>query len=473
MVTLVRGMDRGASLHSRSFEIEVGNFSPDLTVVAALVRAARTIADKDDGSWKDTTMVSGVLPQGKAWFHLEDQDEDLLTLALYVWLAAFLAGVLRRGKVTWEMRLPHLLPAAIQVILLTYWAIYWANVRNHAPSILIQIILAFGLDAAFSFARFGSWRIGASPLPIVLSSNLFAWFNPTGVALSLFAAFASKTLLRRKGRHILNPSAFGLALGGAAAAIAPEVVHFGGVFHTMNIAPNLAELVILLSVLPQLRFRIVPVSICAMLMLQLLGIPAILRPSMLLALTLLATDPATIPMTDGGKALFGAFLGCTMPATSLLLRHLHQPDDFSKVLPIPVANALVPVFDLVGGKVTALGARGLTWLRQQRTRRGMSWAALAWVKPVPNRALIAFWLLIVVPGLWPDKPKTFEPALHWTLGTPLVVHDADDVPRCPSNPVFCKPFSFLREAMLWKDRLRANGGAATAATVAGVPPQGG
>ena len=52
-------------------------------------------------------------------------------------------------------------------------------------------------------------------------------------------------------------------------------------------------------------------------------------------------------------------------------------------------------------------------------------------------------------------PLDFEPALHWNWGTPLVVRDADDVPRCASNPVFCKPFMFAQEVALWRERARA------------------
>jgi hypothetical protein len=311
--------------------------------------------------------------------------------------------------------------------------------------------MGFAADAAFSFARFGSWRIGAAPLPIVLSTNLFAWFNPAGIVISILAAFASKALVRRGEGHVLNPSAIGLSVGGAIALVAPDLVHFGGVFHTMNLAPNMAELIIVLALVPQARFRILPVSIGAVLALGATGNNAVLRPAMLLAVAVLATDPATIPRSDAGKLLFGGFLGLTIPLTSSLLRHSGQIDDFAKVLPIPVANWLGPWFDLLGGKAVMRAKPALASVARWTTGRALPlW--LRGAAPLPNAVFVVCWLGLVVPRLWVEKPRDFEPALHWNYGTPLVVRDADDVPRCPSNPVFCRPFTVGQELELWRER---------------------
>ena len=74
--------------------------------------------------------------------------------------------------------------------------------------------------------------------------------------------------------------------------------------------------------------------------------------------------------------------------------------------------------------------------------------------PLPNAVFVCCWLFIVVLGMGKDKPRLFEPSIHWTSGTPLVVRDADDVPRCGNNPTICKPFSFVSEWELWRRRLR-------------------
>jgi hypothetical protein len=65
---------------------------------------------------------------------------------------------------------------------------------------------------------------------------------------------------------------------------------------------------------------------------------------------------------------------------------------------------------------------------------------------------VASWLVLCLVLLIGEKPRDFEPSLHWTWGTPLVVRDADDVPRCASNPAFCRPFAFHTEIGLWLNR---------------------
>ncbi len=436
-------LDRGTGekalrFRSRSFVMTISNFAPTPGIMETLVRAAHALADADDGSFLDQRQ--GGPPMIHRWF---EPQPGLVDATWAVVALAILLALWRRGAMKWEVRLPHLLPAAIQILTFSYWAIYWPGVSDHFPSLVLEVILAFAADAAFSFARFGSWRIGASPLPIVLSSNLFAWFDTTGVVLSMVFAFGSKTLLRRNGRHFMNPSAVGLTVAGLIAAMYPQMMHFGGVFHTMNVAPNMTEIVALLALIAQWRFRIVPVSIGAMLMLQAQHIPGILRPSMLLAVALLATDPATIPKTDVGKLLFGGFLGVAMPFTSMMLRTHGSVDDFSKVIPIPVANLAIPLFDFVGARAESAWRTGLDVAR--RRVRIPSFL----LKPIPNAALIGFWLYLIVPGMWQEKPGLFEPTIHWNWGTPLVTRDSDDIPRCESNPVFCKPFSFPTEAAMW------------------------
>lgn len=440
--------DPALRFHSRSFAIRIGNMVPDQAVVETLIKAARLVAERDDGSWAPPPPP--VEPAITSWWDAPGRavDPDLTDFTMVVIVVAALLGLWRRGKVSWAIKLPHLLPAAIQVVLFCYWGLYWTAIRDHLPTLLTQLVLGFALDAFFAFARFGSWRIGASPFPIVLSSNLFAWFNTTGTIVNLVVAFASKTYIHRQGRHIFNPSSLGLATAGILAVAFPEFIGFGGVFHTMNIPPNMMELVVLLSILPQSRFRIVPVSIAAIAALQYQGIPGSLRPSMLLAIALLATDPATIPRTDLGKIFFGVFLGFAMPFTSLQLRALGSPDDFSKVIPIPIANALGPAFDALGGVVWGGAARLGAMLRARLKQLASQMDRLgAW--RIPDRGMIAIWLLFVVPGMWKEKPATFEPTMLWTMGTPHVIRDADDVPRCEHNPLFCRPFSFAQEVVAW------------------------
>lgn len=408
---------------SKGFEVSIDQHTPDARAVESLVAAAHEAERRDDGE---------LFAVATPWqCHNGVQvDPRLRLVAPLVALFAAILALLRRASITVDVRLPHALPASIQLTLFAYWWLYWPPVLGHARTVASQLALAYALDAAFSVARFGSWRVGLSLLPVVLSANLFAWLDVPGSMLFLVTAVGTKTLLRRGGKHVLNPSAAGLAVAGVATLLAPTTFRFTGVFHTINLAPNMAELVLLLALIAQARFPIVLVSIGAVVGLLVAAVQSVSvgPPLVLLAIALLATDPATIPRTPSGRLLFGVFIGLGTATASALLVRAGMPDDFAKVLAIPLANALVPLFDRLGAKVT--------------------WRALG---PRYNLAHVAAWFLLVMIES-PPKASSFEAALHWTWRTPLVSRDADDVPRCASNPVFCRPFSFFAEAAAWRMR---------------------
>jgi hypothetical protein len=345
-----------------------------------------------------------------------------------------LAALLRRGRVALDVRLPHVVPVAIQLSIYLYWSIYWPGVAEHAPSIVLQIALAYAVEAWLSFLRFGAWRVGLGPLPVVLSANLFAWFDPLGSIIVVCVAMGSKTLLRYRGRHLFNPSAAGLVAGGLYLWLSPGST-WDGLFHTQNLAPNLVEVVLALSVVPLLRFGLglIPLGgVMAMLLLPLSG-PSVTQPGMIIALALFASDPATTPKTQPGRLLYGLFVGTAVLVASTLLSSHGHPDDFAKVLPVPIANVLAPAFDTL--------VERYRWLVPSRL-----------LAPRWNVAFVALWLLIVLGRHVGYKPAQFEAALHWTYGTPLVVRDGDDIPRCANNPIFCHAFSFAGELEAWSSR---------------------
>ncbi len=276
----------------------------------------------------------------------------------------------------------------------------------------------------------------------MFSTNLFVWLDPRGAVLAMVGALAFKTYVQRDGRHIFNPSVAGLTLCAIATVVTPNLVHFGGLFHTLNIAPDMSEWVFLVSLIPLTMFRLLPVSIGGIVgLLYMTHTPGALRPTLLLMLTLLCTDPATTPKSSTGRFLFGVLVGVSYPVYSYALRRLGQPDDFAKILSVPLANFLTPTFDKVAERV-----RGYTaGLRGKILRPGFfSWG------PASNLAFVATWFVLYAVPLQRGKPQDFEPALHFTWGTPLVVHGADEAPDCEDNPIFCKPFSFLSEAADWK-----------------------
>jgi hypothetical protein len=438
-------------LRSRRFAITIGSVTTDPSVTRRLVRAANAVAAWDGGALPEAAVRMRSAPT-----------DGFVAPALLLVLAALAAGAWRRGNITRDLRGLHVVQFVTQGSIFVYWSLYWPGVRGQVPLLGLMLVMGFAADALFSFARYGSWRAGLSVVPVVFSINLFEWFDARGAVIAIVAAFACKHLVHRGGRHIFNPSVAGLTVTGLVTVLAPGYVHFGGLFHTLNVPPNMAEWILLVTLVPQLRFRIMPVSIGTLLALYLWGIPGVLRPTILIAMTLLATDPATSPRTDLGKLLFGLTFGGLLPAWSLVLRGLGQPDDFAKILAIPAANLLVPQLDAVAIFLVARAAATRDrLLASAGPRAGLAPATVAWLgekirRPIPNAAFVGCWLLLIVPRLMEEKPRYFEPEIHWNYATPLVVRDADDVPRCARNPVFCEVFSMPREAALWVGRGRGD-----------------
>ncbi len=288
------------------------------------------------------------------------------------------------------VKFTHLLPAILQIILFAYWAIYWEPVRGHLPVLGVQLLIAYAFDFLITWTLRLPYHPTLGPIPIVLSANLFVWFEDGDVllyALVIAVALSSKALLRRGERHIFNPSVLGVAVVGVLCIVLPQWVRYEDISHDFDRPPHMAEVILLLALIPQVRLRTAPVAAGAALAMfgtMLLGAtltgykggPGPFWPPWLLAITLLAGDPATIPSSSLSRLLFGLFLGMAYYAVSRALIFSIGTDFFAKVLPIPIANLLVPSFERAGA---ALSTR---------------WPALP--RAVGNRASIATWVSISV-----------------------------------------------------------------------------
>src|SRR6185369_13971812 len=123
-----------------------------------------------------------------------------------------------------------------------------------------------------------------------------------------------------------------------------------------------------------------------------------------LSLTLLATDPATMPRTGPGRAIFGALLGVGFLVAASILVWLVGMDFYGKVVPLTFVNLLVPWCDRAGERM------------HQAVRRALA--------PEHNRAHILAWMALVVYSLRGDlKRGAFEPREHEAADTPLIVRD--------------------------------------------------
>ena len=123
--------------------------------------------------------------------------------------------------------------------------------------------------------------------------------------------------------------------------------------------------------------------------------------------------------------LFGALFGVLVRITSIVLVHLGQPDDLSKVLPLPLCNLLVPHLDALG----------------ERLRLGR------WLRFEHNRRPVAAWFVLAALSLWSGKAKDFEAVLHWTYRTPGVRSGPGALPTCTDNPAFCRGFGVPHVAL--------------------------
>jgi len=271
-----------------------------------------------------------------------------------------------------------------------------------------------------------------------------------GIALTV--AISSKILIRPGGRHVFNPSALGLAavgalwllLDGSSELHAWRVMELpdGDIAHELGLAPNMAEAIVLLAVIAHLRVPVVLITFSAFAAMLFCGpiypnqAPAPDWAPIILVLALLVTDPATSPKTSGGRVLFGLATGFLISTLSVALASNDISDFYSKVIPVPIVNALVPNFDAWGAKLTE---------------------RLRFLKPDFNRWHVAAWLCVyfLYSSTSPTKPRAFESdaELHRGNQSRFVKTNATGAITCAENPIYCSMLSFPAEIGCWVEEL--------------------
>ena len=212
----------------------------------------------------------------------------------------------------------------------------------------------------------------------------------------------------------------------------PRYFAYTGLFHPMNLAPNMSEVIILLTLVPLLRFHIalIPISVILSYLLFSWGNgPVLSQGPMLVAVTLLATDPQTSPKSLLGQMLYGLIIGFGISFFSRLMLLVGVPDEFAKVFPIPIAN-------IFAGKLDEI-SKLLGW---ERIEENFS----------SNMVYVAIWIFLISPFLIAQKKNRFEAALHWDYRTPLISFAPHGCPECSHNAVFCQAFSFPMEVSAWR-----------------------
>lgn len=365
---------------------------------------------------------------------------------LAVCLLAILAGlvVYRRGKrivVTRRVKITHALPTALQTTLFAYWLAHWPDGRILIVLIAVQLAYAYVFDFLFSVVREPRWQAGLGPVPVVLSTNLFAQFIGDAYWCSFLAVavgLAAKTFVLRDGKHIFNPSVIGLTVVAVIELASPSIgsPDFG---HEFDAPPNMTELILMLALIVQLRLPVVLVTLGAA-----LGILATNRvvpdaafnpawAAVTLVLCLLITDPATIPRSEKGKLLFGLFVGSGMVVGHNLLIAAGYSDFWAKLAAVPLANLLVPAFNR--GADLLPGIPGLS--------------------PRFAKVHVALWLALCLTLLSVGKRETFLFGDAADYTSPCYV--ARMAPHsCEDNPMYCRLFSFPAELRCWWNVVRSS-----------------
>ena len=374
----------------REFALKVSRADDTQAVAAATDLAVASILRHDNGGFFQ------VVGQPSPWPVVQ-----LVAAALAVWFVALLGWLVRHKAwtaVQFRFKPTQLLPSVLQSVLYGYWALHVPEVGQQLPMIAAQIAFAYALDFLLGMTLRRHWDCTFGPLPIVLSANLFVWFPPGSLHLAFVVvavAVASKWMLQRHGRHIFNPSALGVAVVGAACLLMPAWLRFQDIAHLFAVPPHMLVLVAVMGLVAQSRVPIVLITLggaVALLALKAGGAWHVVYPfwpALMLALTLLATDPATMPQTGAGRLLFGLAAGVLIWAFSAALTFAGESDFFGKVMPIPLLNLAVPWLDRAGEAVAA----------KLRTLPGRAAAIAAVCEPRYNWWHMALWVAVAAPRI--------------------------------------------------------------------------
>ncbi len=342
-----------------------------------------------------------------------------------------------------RFRFTHFVQMSVQFLLFVYWALYSPHTREYLSQLGYLVLFGFGADFVVSAFRYKSWYASFAPIPVVFSANLFVWFLGTDApfAYAIIAlAIASKHLIHRDGKHIFNPSAFGVCAIAIPCLLFPT--RFGEIdlAHALNMPPNMLELVLFVGLVAMARIPLALISLSAFatsrIMSKLSGdhiyVPTVMWAPIFLGITLLVTDPATTPKKPVGQVLFGVSYMLLFSVIATALRSRGLAEHWAKMLPIPLVNLLVPVFDRAADALPKTPVSAL-------------------LEPRYNRVHVAAWIAtVLLSSSTAMKGMLYDGDLNLRTGVALTFTDRDGHATCAVNPVHCKPFSFLDEIAMWR-----------------------
>jgi hypothetical protein len=395
---------------------------------------------------------------------LADQGRMVPALSIFVALAVLGAWQLvlftvtanptTKYKVEPLFRSTHYIQATLQASIYVYLGLYWDAIRANVPLLLTQILLGYLFEILLSWSRGRPAKLGFGTVPVILSTNLFLWFREDYFyyqVLMVALAFFSKEFLTwnydGRKRHIFNPSALPLSVA-SVLLIATGTIELTSAVDLVAIfdfAPNFYEVIFLLGLVTQGLYQTTPVSLGTVVSMYILHYAAqwvlgepigdtAIHAQVFLGLVFLVTDPATSPKSNFGKFLFGLTYGLGVFVLGIVLRLVHQPGLFAKLLIVPPVNLMVPLFDRLVARLEKVAVFGNMRVPARLSRFGWLGAYIVLV-------------VLILPDLktGTTKPATILPKTPFYL-SPEMDAIAKNYSRCRSiYPQAYKPFGLVYE----------------------------
>ncbi len=381
--------------------------------------------------------------------------------AMVVWQIILAWRVWAKGEslsVRIVIQRAHCMQPLFQGPLLLYWGLYWPNVFEHLPLLLVQLVFAYLFDMVLSWSRHREWRLGFGPFPIIVSLNFFLWFRNEYFILQLAqvaVAYLAKEFItwQRDGQrvHIFNPSAFPLAVFTLIFSTPLLFPYTQGTDFSVSfvLPPNFLEVIFLVSLVVNIWYPTVLITGFAALAMVLLFhatpwpfpqpiLPQPFDAAVFLGATLLVTDPATSPRSKVARALFGFSYGVFTVATAAILHLVGLPGFLDKVVAAPLVNLLVPQFDHVGERLGVLLARNFPTECRLFAQR---------------RIQLVIWTLFFI-GILPSLKFAVEPLLFppehvlSTITPEMRARRQTSAVFCNQHREICKPFGLIDEIRL-------------------------
>jgi Na+-translocating ferredoxin:NAD+ oxidoreductase RnfD subunit len=302
----------------------------------------------------------------------------------------------------------HYVQALVQGSIYAYWAHSSPGVITEAPLIVAQVLYLYAFDALMSWSRGKSFRLGYGALPIIFSTNLLLWFRADfyyfQFAMVTIGALGKQLLTwTRDGRrtHIFNPSVFGqsvVALALIATGATTKYTMGEEIAVSFESLDHIWTLLFLLGLVVQGLFQVTLMTLAGVSTLALLNLAYTgltgsywfvtlnIGATVFLGMHLLMTDPSTSPRTNVGRVIFGSLYAIGYFLLFRLFDDHAVPVFWDKLLPVPILNLCVPLFDRLA-RSGAIGRLNRAWQSALRP------AAL-------NAVHMAIWSAVAGTMLW-------------------------------------------------------------------------